>query len=127
MSLSNYLEIEILDHIFGEGAYTPPTWYIGLSTADPLDDSTGLAEPADAAYARVLVGATTLTASTVKNDAAITFAAAGESWGVVTHFVLFDALTDGHILASGTLAQSRTVLAGDIVKFAINALTFSLD
>ena len=39
-SFANYWENEILDHLFGKGSYTPPTIYVGLSTADPADDAT---------------------------------------------------------------------------------------
>jgi len=47
---SNYWENKILDHIFGKGSYAPPTIYVGLSTADPTDDGSGLAEPSGNAY-----------------------------------------------------------------------------
>ena len=42
---SDYWENEILDHIFDKDGLTPPTMFVGLSTADPTDDGTGLAEP----------------------------------------------------------------------------------
>ena len=44
-SFSNYWENKILNHIFGKSSYTPPAIYVGLSTADPLDNASGLAEP----------------------------------------------------------------------------------
>ena len=40
MSASDYLELEILDHIFGV-AYAQPTVYLALCTADPTDAGTG--------------------------------------------------------------------------------------
>jgi hypothetical protein len=55
-SFSNYLENELLDHVFGAAAYSAPaTLYVGLSTADPTDDDSGLAEPSGNGYARVAV------------------------------------------------------------------------
>ena len=51
-SFADYWENEILDHLFGKGSYTPPTIYVGLSTADPTDNASGLAEPSGNSYAR---------------------------------------------------------------------------
>ena len=57
---SDYWENKILDHIFGKGSYTPPTIYVGLSTADPTDDGSGLAEPSGNGYARKQTSASDL-------------------------------------------------------------------
>ncbi len=127
MSMANYLEEELLDHIFGEGAYTPPTWYVGLSTSDPGEAGATLAEPVAMGYARKAVGATTRTGSSVVNDAAIEFAAATGNWGTITHCALFDSLSGGNMLWSGALTVSKTVISGDTVKFSAGALSFSLD
>jgi hypothetical protein len=89
MSLSDYLEAEILDHIFSKGAYTPPTWYVGLSTADPGEDGATLSEPTAMAYARVALGAVTRTAGSVVNNAAVEFVEATGDWGTISHVVLF--------------------------------------
>ena len=63
-SISDFLEEELLDHIFN-AAYAPPgTVYLGLSTADPGDDAAGLAEPVGGGYGRI----------------AITFGAAAAGW-----------------------------------------------
>ena len=54
-SLSDYAEGKLLDHVLKVAAFTVPTnIYIALSTADPLDDGSGLTEPSGGAYARVL-------------------------------------------------------------------------
>lgn len=127
MSASNYLEQAILDHIFNEAAFTAPTWYVALSTADPGEAGASIAEPVAMAYARKAVGATTRTASSVANDAEIAFTAASGAWGAITHFALFDALTEGNFLGSAALASPKTVGSGDVVKFAIGALTFTMD
>ena len=129
-SFANYWESEILDHIFGKGSYTSPTIYVGLSTADPTDDGSGLAEPTGNAYARVQTSSSdwnTASAGSLDNANDITFPEATGSWGTITHFVLFDAATAGNMLAHGALGQSKAIGSGDAAQFAAGDLDISLD
>jgi hypothetical protein len=128
-SFADFWEDKILDHLFGKGSYTPPTIYIGLSTADPADDASGLAEPVGNGYARVATtGATWEVASggATQNAAAITFAVATGSWGTISHFALFDALTEGNMLAHEALGESQTITTNQIPRFAAGALDITL-
>lgn len=136
MSFSDYLEKKLLDHVFGGTAYSAPaTLYLGLSTADPGDDGAALAEPSGGGYARVAVtnnttnfpDATGTTPTTKATGAAIPFAGASGSWGLITHFVWFDAVSGGNILASGALTASQSVEPGDVPTFNAGALTLTLD
>ena len=53
MSFTNFLETEILDHVFAGAAYTAPgTLYLGLYTATPSDTGGGT-ELSGSAYARL--------------------------------------------------------------------------
>ena len=129
-SFADYWENEILDHLFGKGAYSPPTIYVGLSTADPGDDEAGLAEPSGGSYARKATTGTDWNAASggsLDNATAIEFAAATGDWGTVTHFALFDALSGGNMLAHGSLTLSKTITSGDTVRFVIGDLDISLD
>ena len=129
-SFGNYWEDEILDHVFGKGAYTPPTIYVGLSTADPTDDASGLAEPSGGAYARVQTAAGDWNASSggaTANANAITFPEATASWGTLTHFALFDAASAGNMLAHGSLSTSKSIGSGDTARFAAGDLDVTLD
>jgi len=129
-SFSDYWENEILDHIFGKGSYTPPTIYVGLSTADPLDNGSGLAEPTGNGYARVQTTAAdwnTAAGGALDNVNDITFPQATGSWGTITHFALFDTASGGNILAHGALSASKTIGSGDTAKFAAGDLDVSLD
>jgi hypothetical protein len=129
-SFSNYWENKILDHIFGKGNYTPPTIYVGLSTADPLDNGSGLAEPLGNGYARTQTSASDWNAASsgVTNNAnEIIFSEATGSWGTITHFALFDAATSGNMLCYGALSQSRAIVSGDKARFAAGDLNVSLD
>jgi hypothetical protein len=129
-SFADYWENEILDHIFGKGSYTPPTIYVGLSTADPTDDGSGLAEPTGNAYTRVSTLATdwnVASGGALDNANDITFSEATGSWGTITHFALFDAATGGNMLAHGALSASKAIGSGDVAKFAAGDLDVSLD
>ena len=129
-SFSDYWENKILNHIFGKGSYTPPTIYVGLSTVDPADDGSGLAEPGGNAYARVQTSASDWNAAsngTLNNAGEITFTQATGSWGTITHFALFDAQTTGNMLAHGSLSQPRAIEESDTAKFEAGDLQISLD
>ena len=127
---SDYWENKILDHIFGKGSYTPPTIYVGLSTADPADDGSGLAEPSGNGYARTQTSASdwnTASNGSLDNSSSITFTQATGSWGTITHFALFDAASAGNMLAHGALSQSKTIGNLDTARFQTGDLDISLD
>ena len=129
-SFTNYWENKILDHIFGKVNYTPPTIFVGLSTANPLDDASGLAEPSGNGYARIQTTASDWSAASggsLNNANDITFPQATGNWGIITHFALFDAATGGNMLAHGVLSQSRTVDSLEIARFGVGDLDMSLD
>jgi hypothetical protein len=132
-SFGDYLEDELLDHVFGNAAFTAPgTIHVALSTADPLDDGSGLAEPVGNGYARVAVtnNATNWPAASggaKANGTAITFPTATGSWGTLTHFALLDAGAGGNLLGHGSLTASRVVDSGETAEFAIGDLDITLD
>ena len=128
-SFADYWEDEVLDHLFGKGSYSPPTIYVGLSTADPTDDASGLAEPSGNGYARVETAGSDWDAASggaLDNANAIEFPEATGSWGTVTHFALFDAATDGNCLAHGSLTASKTISSGETPRFPAGDLDVSL-
>lgn len=120
-SASDYSENKILDHITGKAEFAKPTAYVGLSTADPTDDGSGLAEPSGGSYARVQTSAAnwnSAASGSISNAQDITFPEATGSWGTITHFALFDAESGGNMLAHGDLTVSKAVSSGDTVKFS---------
>ena len=127
---SDYWENKILDHIFGKGSYTPPVIYVALSTADPTDDGSGFSEPSGNAYARSQTSASDWNAASsgsLDNAGDITFDKATGSWGTITHFALFDAVTGGNMLAHGALSQPKAIGSSDTAKFEAGDLDISLD
>lgn len=128
-SFSNYLEVELLDHVFKTTAYTVPTnIYVALSTADPTDSGGSIAEPSGNNYARTVCNTWDAAASgATANTGAVTFPTASGSWGTITHFALYDASTSGNMLVHGSLAASKAIGNGDTASFAAGAIDITLD
>jgi hypothetical protein len=131
-SFSDFLELELLDHIFGAAAYTAPaTLYVGLFTATPSDAGGGT-EVATGSYARVAVtnnaaNFPAAAAGSKSNGTVITFPMATASWGTITSFGIFTAATAGTLLAWGALTTSRAVANLDVLYFPVGQLVITLD
>lgn len=131
MSYSNYLEAKILDHLFGLASWTAPSeLWIGLSTADPGEDGSTLAEPTGNNYSRVRYdpGNTNWlrTGSVVDNKGVIEFPQASGSWGTITHVCIFDG-ENGNLLTSFALTTPKSVGSDDTPSFPIGYLDNTLD
>ena len=129
MSYSDFLEDEIQDHVFNNGAYTAPAnLFVALYTADPSDAGGGT-EVTGGSYARVSTAAAdwdTSSGGVIDNVNAITFPTATASWGTVTAFGLFDASSAGNLLIWAGLTTDKSVGDGDTASFAVGALTSTL-
>lgn len=136
MGFSDAWENMILKHRFNIQGYATSELWAGLSSSDPLDDSSGVSEPASGkGYTRVKtnVGSGTswqissATGVTVNNSAIITFPTATADWGTMTHLALFSGSTAGaSILCHGSLANSRSIQTGDTARFAVAQLNICL-
>lgn len=137
--MSKYLEQQIITT-----SLVTPTWpgsgtrYVALFTADPVDDPTVNAYELSSAthtwYARVACSSwqaavVSGTAATTSNQATVTFTAVGTSDPsvTITHFGIYDAATSGNMLYSGALSPNKTLSAGDVLSFAVGAITLSFD
>jgi len=122
MSLSNYAENVVLDLLMAMVAS------VGLSTADPGEDGSGLAEPSGMGYSRRAVTAADWNAAasgSVTNANKIEFLQATNNWGTLTHLVLFD--SSGNMLGSNALDLPAIVVGGDYPKFEAGELTINAD
>ena len=130
-SFGNYWENAVLDHLFDKGSYTPPTIYVALSTADPTEDGSGIAEPSGNNYSRVATQASDWNAAAngeITNATAITFnTASGGSWGTLTHFALFDDPTAGNMLVHGQLTAPQAIANSETAKIPAGDLSITLD
>lgn len=138
MSFANRTAQALLNSLFGKtsnfGALaSAPTIYVALSTADPTEDGSGVAEPVGNGYARVQTAASDWNTATladpslVDNANPITFPQASGAWGTITHFALYDAATDGNYLGGGALGTSKAPGDGDTPSFAAGELDVTLD
>lgn len=119
-SFSNYAEEKFLELIVGKNAFSKPTVYVALSTADPTDDGSGLAEPSGNGYARVETSGDDWNESvngSISNAENIVFPEPTGPWETITHFALFDAPENGNMLAHGTVETPRSVTAGYVPKY----------
>lgn len=143
--MSNYLENKMLDHILrGQSfsATSPASLYIALFTSAPSDAGGGT-EVSGNNYSRIALTrnltnwagsqglATTEvssgTSGITSNNTQIAFPLPSASWGTVTHFALFDALTAGNLIFWGQLTTPQVIAVNNSVTFAPGALaiTFS--
>ena len=130
MPFSNYWRNHLLGHAFNKEVFAPLDVYcVGLSSAEPLRDASGLAEPSGGGYVRIATSAsdwTDVSGGDIHNLDTIYLAEATVNWGWVYYFVLFDALTGGNMLVYGALTAGVDISAGDIKKFNANDLAVSL-
>lgn len=122
-SLSDYSELELLDHVCNV-AYSPvATLYLALATADPTDAGTGASmnECADAnAYARTAIAFGAAASRVITQSGVVTFPQASGAWGTVTHWAIVDSLTHGagNMLAHGAFATGKAIVDGNTPSVA---------
>lgn len=133
MSLSNAVELAVLDSLLGSSS--PATLQIGLSTDQPHDDGTELHEVTGAGYARMTISnnAAMFPAAflvgdiaTKKNNVMVMFPQATAPWGTVTHWFLYDTVA-ARMMLWGALTAPISVGINETVRFNPTALEFRLD
>lgn len=127
---STYFLNCIMGNVFKtkENPTLPNKVYLGLSSTAPAADGSGASEPlASAGYERVeLTNLSEPSNGVISNDSEISFPESSASWGTVTHFVLYDAPTNGNLLMFNVLSQSRSVETATIVMVKTGSLKLTL-
>ena len=127
MSFSNFLETEILDHVFAGAAYTAPsTKYLALFTAVADGEAGSVTEVTGGGYARQTVAFTT-SGNTTSNNAAVEFPTATANYGTVTHVGVYDASSSGNLMAYATLSSSKAIDTGDVFRVPSGDLDITLN
>ena len=134
MGLCNTMEKATLDRVFGQTLWSQPTGtYLALSTAAPTDTLNGFSEPAGYNYSRQLLrssGTIDWSEPQIKDGVAGTFEThnindfsfgrATGDWGIITHFVVFNHITnstESDALVWGAMTVSKEVKLGDLITF----------
>ena len=142
MAIAYYLANKVLDHLMGRATSVSlggDAW-VGLSTTLPVADGTNVTEPTGNGYARVLLGIYGESSSykmaaaadgESDNDDVIFFPETTNEdnengWGECTHFVIYDASTNGNLLAFGALTVPITPTDGEVALIRVGDLTISL-
>lgn len=122
MSISNYAELKLLDHVTGTAAFTVPSaFYLKLHTGDPGEAGTSNAATETtrkaASFGSASSGSITTSATVEWTNVSTT-----ETY---THWSAWDASSAGNCLWYGALSASASVTAGD--TFQITSLSLTLD
>jgi len=127
MSFSNFLETEILDHVFAGAAYTAPTTkYLALFTALADGEAGTVTEVTGGGYARQSVAFTT-SGNTTSNNAAVEYPTATANYGTVTHVGVYDASSSGNLMAYAALSSNKTIETGDVFRVPSGDLDITLN
>lgn len=134
-SFSDFLELEVLDHVWGAAAYSAPgTIWFGLWAAALDDTSTGATagEPTGYGYARKsltnnLTNFPTAAAGAKANGAAVTgWSASGGNWGTISDIGCVDASSAGNMLGWCDATVPKPVNDGDTAEIAIGDFDVTL-
>jgi len=122
MSISNYAELKLLDHVTGTASFTAPSaFYLKLHTGDPGEAGTSNAATETtrqaASFGSASSGSITTSATVEWTNVSTT-----ETY---THWSAWDASSAGNCLWYGALSASASVTAGD--TFQITSLSLTLD
>lgn len=122
MSISNYAELKLLDHVTGRASFTAPaTVYLKLHTGDPGEDCTNNAATETT---RKSTSWSAASSGSIATSATVEWTNVSTT-ETYTHWSMWDASTAGNPLWSGALSSSAAVTAGD--TFQITSLSLTLD
>lgn len=137
-ALSDYLELELLDHLLGGGDYSAPaTLHLGLFTAAPTDAGGGTAATGGS-YARLAITNNSTNFPPAAIDGSVTkkangtvlsmFTASGSVSAAanMTHWGLYDASSGGNLLVWGAIDTPAPIGSGDTPTFDIGALVITM-
>ena len=128
MSMTNYLEDKVLNHIAKKSTYTAPNkLYLALFTElTNGEEGTAVEVQADS-YSRAAISFATAVDGVLMNDTDTNFPVAKEEWGTITAVGVYDALTNGNMLFYTTLTSEQNIVVDNQLIFKTGKLTITLD
>lgn len=117
-TISDYLEDQLLDHIFNAVYARVATVYLALGTS--VDDTGLTGEPSGDGYAREACAFDAAASRKVQNSSLITFGpVSGSNWGTMNVWALYDQeAAGGNMLAHGDLDFAKDCNVGNTPKVA---------
>lgn len=132
MSLTNYAENALLEHLLRETTYTPvATLYLALCTGDPGEAATGASmnecSNSGNSYARAAITFGTAASRQIANSGLVSFTTLTGSAGMATHFAVVDSGTygAGNALAYGQFTTAKSMVAGNTPTVAVGEIVVS--
>ena len=126
--LNTYISNEILDHILGNGVFSPSAnTYLGLSLTDPLENGSGVTEPIGGGYSRQLISRDAAGTRSITTDAEISFTEATDDWDSIKYFTINDALTGGNVWVRGSLTRNKIIKDGITFIVEVGDITLTFD
>ncbi|MEH7093928.1 phage tail fiber protein [Neobacillus vireti] len=130
LSLTNYLEGKLAEHVLRNTAYTPAAaLYVALHTADPTEAG-NVSEVTTAAYTSYARKAVTFNA----NSGGICASAADLTWNIdgagvtISHITIWDSVSGAtNPLFYGPLNASKTMANGEVFRIPAGSLTVGFD
>lgn len=109
--VTTYFKNLLANHIWHTSAETtlPTTYYLALSSTEPLEDGTGVTEPSTTSgYTRIeLANLADAVNGVVTTTSSLVWDELTSSQGTVAYWALFDAATGGHLLMSEAIDEKH--------------------
>ena len=130
MNTTYYLDL-VIGNVFHTKATPalPAKYYIGLSSTPPNVNGENVTEPSTigTGYSRCEMKDLSVPAEgAIHNTTVIRFPESITDWGVMTHYVVYDALTGGNLLFYGQLSKKRTIESNTILAIKAGELKIEL-
>jgi hypothetical protein len=125
---SDYLETTILNSTLKGVAWPAVTTpYLAVFSGDPTDTGSGGTEGSWTNYARQAMSFGAVSGGATNSSAQIQFPALVGSNVTISYIGIFDAATSGNMLYHTNLATAKTLTVDDVLSFAVNGVTVTLD
>jgi hypothetical protein len=134
MSLTDFAENALLNHIFGNTTYTPSaTVWVGLGQASAGETGAAFSEATYGSYARVIIGTgetatwTPATARVLIQAGVLTFPKSTSGDQTYSDYAIFDAASGGNMLAYGALTSDINVVVNSTPSIASTEVQISVN
>jgi len=125
MAVTNYLSTKLLDHVLGNGVYTPPAQlFVGLHVANPTPAGDTSSEVTGGSYSRQ---ESSFNPASPDADLAIALVFTALPAATITYAGLWDALAGGNLLFYGAFATPRVIEENGGLDIAVGEIVWGLD